>query len=97
MGEQIARKLRAELAPLELSVVDDSDRHAGHAGSRPEGETHFTVKVVSRAFAGKSRLERHRMIHALLSEELSSRVHALAITAEAPAERSSGESGGPVR
>lgn len=83
-GSRIESKLRDAFAPLSLEVRDDSHLHAGHAGSRPGGETHFTVKVVSRAFAGKSRVERHRMIHEALAEELAGRVHALAITAEAP-------------
>lgn len=84
VGQQIAGKLAQAFSPTSLSVRDDSHLHAGHAGARPEGETHFTVKVVSDAFAGKSRIERHRMVHAALSEELRERVHALAITAEAP-------------
>ena len=84
VGQRIERKLSQAFTPDALSVRDDSHLHAGHAGARPEGETHFTVKVVSQAFAGKSRIERHRMVHAALSEELKERVHALAITAEAP-------------
>lgn len=84
VGQRIERKLGQAFSPLSLSVRDDSHLHASHAGARPEGETHFTVKVVSEAFAGKSRIERHRMVHAALSEELKARVHALAITAEAP-------------
>ncbi len=84
VGSRIESKLRVALDPLSLEVRDDSHLHAGHAGSRPGGETHFTVKVVSRAFAGKSRIERHRMVHATLAEELADRVHALAIFAEAP-------------
>ena len=84
VGQRIERKLSQAFSPTSLSVRDDSHLHAGHAGARPEGETHFTVKVVSEAFAGKSRVERHRMVHAALSEELRERVHALAITADAP-------------
>lgn len=82
----ITRKLGEALAPLSLSVVDDSERHHGHAGWREGGETHFSVNVVSAAFAGKSRVDRHRMVNALLAEELAGRVHALAITARAPGE-----------
>jgi len=84
VGSGIEQKLRDAFRPVALEVRDDSHLHAGHAGARPEGETHFTVKVVSDAFAGKSRLERHRMIHALLADELAGRVHALAIIADAP-------------
>lgn len=86
VGERIRRKLTEAFAPDQLAVADDSHRHAGHAGSRPEGETHFTVEVVSGAFAGKSRIERHRMVNAALAEELKGRVHALVITAKAPGE-----------
>ena len=67
-AEKIRSKLEAALAPESLEIVDDSHKHAGHAGARPEGETHFTVTVVSDAFAGKSRVERQRMVYALLAE-----------------------------
>ena len=63
----IQRKLTEFLAPSALEIVDESHLHAGHAGARPEGETHFRVRVVAAAFDGKSRLERHRMIHRLLT------------------------------
>ncbi|WP_460451968.1 BolA family protein [Alsobacter sp. SYSU BS001988] len=84
--DAITEKLTRALAPLELEVADDSDRHLGHSGWREGGETHFTVKVVSNAFAGKSRVERHRMVNAVLADELAGRVHALAISARAPGE-----------
>jgi BolA protein len=71
--------LNEALHPAQLEVVDESHLHAGHAGAREGGETHFRVKVIARAFNGKSRLERHRMINALLDAELRGRVHALAI------------------
>jgi len=86
MSERIERKLKAALAPKELAVTDDSQKHRGHAGWREGGETHFSVDVVSDAFAGKSRVERHRMINAALAEELADSVHALAISARAPGE-----------
>jgi BolA protein len=82
----IRHKLTAAFAPDALEIVNDSDRHAGHAGSPGSGESHFTVKVVSAAFAGKSRLERHRMVNDVLTEELAGKVHALAIRALAPGE-----------
>lgn len=85
-AERIRRKLTEGLAPVRLEVADDSHRHAGHAGADPAGETHFRVAVVSAAFAGKSRVERQRMVHALLAEELAERVHALSIAARAPDE-----------
>ncbi|MEQ8817388.1 MAG: BolA family protein [Thalassobaculum sp.] len=84
MKDTLAAKLTAAFAPVRLEVVDDSHRHAGHAGARPGGETHFNVEMVSAAFAGKSRVERHRMVHAVLAEELRDSVHALALKLEAP-------------
>ena len=84
--ELITEKLRLAFAPETLDVVDESDRHAGHAGSRPGGETHFRVHIVSEAFRGKSRIERHRMVNETLSRELKGGVHALAIHAAAPGE-----------
>ena len=80
--------MTSAFAPLALEVVNDSRRHAGHAGSPGTGESHFTVKVVSAAFAGKSRLERHRMVNDALAEELAGRIHALAISALTPDEGS---------
>lgn len=82
----IEEKLTASLRPESLSVVDESHLHAGHAGHRPEGETHFRVAVVAAAFAGKSRVERHRMVNAVLAEELAGPVHALAVHPSAPGE-----------
>jgi BolA protein len=82
----IAQKLTEAFTPLSLNVEDESDRHHGHAGHRESGETHFRVYIVSEAFRGKSRLERHRMINATLAAELQAGVHALAIHAAAPGE-----------
>jgi BolA family transcriptional regulator, general stress-responsive regulator len=84
--DRIAEKLTAALAPQSLDVEDESHRHEGHAGHRPGGETHFRVHIVSEAFRGKSRVERHRMINQILSTELIGGVHALAIHASAPDE-----------
>ena len=86
MENSIREKLAQAFAPAELQVVNDSHHHAGHASSPGTGESHFSVMVVSEAFAGKSRLERHRLVNAALAEELKT-VHALAITALAPQER----------
>lgn len=80
----IALHLEEGLHPDALTVVDESHLHAGHSGSRPGGETHFRVRITAQAFAGKSRIERHRMINALLATELRESVHALAIEAAAP-------------
>lgn len=80
-------RLQAAFAPVTLEVVDDSHRHAGHRGARPEGETHYSVHIVAAAFAGKSRLERHRMVNAALADEIRpDRIHALAVSARAPDE-----------
>jgi len=81
---RIAEKLNAAFAPQSLDVIDESHRHEGHAGHRPGGESHFRVHIVSEAFRGKSRIERHRMVNQTLSGELSGGVHALAIHASAP-------------
>jgi BolA protein len=82
----ITDKLAAAFKPQSLDVVDESHRHEGHAGHRPGGQTHFRVHIVSEAFRGKSRIDRHRMINAALAVELASGVHALAIHASAPGE-----------
>jgi BolA protein len=82
----IEQTLTERFAPDQLDVTDESHQHHGHAGWREGGETHFRVEIVSPAFAGKSRLERHRLVNAALSEELAGGVHALAIAARAPGE-----------
>jgi BolA protein len=86
VAAQIEAKLRAALAPSRLAVIDDSARHAGHAGAAPGGETHFTVEIVAAAFAGKPRVARHRMIYDLLAEEIAGGVHALALKTLTPEE-----------
>ena len=84
--ETITNKLREAFIPESLEVQDESHLHEGHAGHRPGGETHFRVYIVSPAFKGKSRIERHRMINTALDSELKGSVHALAIQAQAPGE-----------
>ena len=84
LGTNIKDKLARAFQPQMLDVIDESHLHAGHAGSHPDGESHFRVKIVSEAFAGKNRVDTHRMINAALAEELKSRLHALAIQASAP-------------
>jgi BolA family transcriptional regulator, general stress-responsive regulator len=84
--DNIINKLREAFLPESLDVADESHLHEGHAGHRPGGETHFRVYIVSRAFEGKSRIERHRMINAALAAELAGSVHALAIKVQAPGE-----------
>ena len=93
MQDIITTKLIVAFAPESLHVEDKSHLHAGHAGHRPGGEAHFRLYIVSKAFRGKSRLERHRMINAALAEELKSRVHALAIHAAAPGETNEAKAG----
>ncbi|HTW36162.1 MAG TPA: BolA family protein [Rhizomicrobium sp.] len=88
IADTIRAKLTAALAPDALTIEDESAKHAGHAGARPEGETHFRVRIVSRDFEGVSRIERQRRVYGVLAEELRGRVHALALTALAPEEAS---------
>jgi BolA family transcriptional regulator, general stress-responsive regulator len=85
----ITNKLREAFSPESLDVLDESHLHEGHAGHRPGGQTHFRVYIVSAAFEGKSRIERHRMINSALASELEGGVHALAIKAQAPGEADS--------
>jgi BolA protein len=87
--DTITNKLHEAFTPESLDVTDESHLHEGHAGHRPGGETHFSIYIVSPAFEGKSRIERHRMINATLAEELAGSVHALAIRAQAPGEADS--------
>jgi BolA protein len=86
--DTIINKLREAFSPESLDVVDESHLHEGHSGHRPGGETHFRVYIVSPAFEGKSRIERHRMINSALAAELAGSVHALAIKAHVPGEAS---------
>ena len=86
VAAEIEKKLRADLSPERLAVIDDSAKHRGHAGHDPRGESHFTVEIVASAFAGKTRVQRHRLVNQALAELLAERVHALAIVARAPEE-----------
>jgi BolA family transcriptional regulator, general stress-responsive regulator len=86
VADIMTEKLTAAFRPESLRVEDESYRHEGHAGHRPGGQTHFRIYIVSDAFRGKSRLDRHRMINAALDAELKGGVHALAIHASVPGE-----------
>ncbi len=86
VADRIRAKLTAGLQPTRLVIRDESHRHAGHAGARPEGETHFHVEVVSAAFAGASRIARQRRVYELLAEEMAGPIHALALTTSTPEE-----------
>jgi len=84
--DTLTKKLTDALHPESLSVVDESHLHEGHAGHRPGGETHFRIHIVSSAFEGKSRVERHRMINTILADDLAGGIHALALKTQAPGE-----------
>jgi len=86
MEARIREKLRIGLKPVRLDVVNESEKHAGHRSSPGTGQSHFRVLVVSEKFAGQSRVARHRMVNALIAEELAGGVHALALTTYAPGE-----------
>lgn len=82
----ITHELQNRLSPAALTVVDESEQHRGHAGWREGGETHFRINIVSEAFIGKSRVERHRLVNEVLSGAFDRGLHALAIQAKAPGE-----------
>ncbi|HEV2748626.1 MAG TPA: BolA family protein [Allosphingosinicella sp.] len=86
IAAEITRRLREALSPAQLVVLNDSERHRGHAGYDGSGESHFTVEIVSPRFEGMGRLERQRAVNAALADLLRGRVHALAIRAKAPSE-----------
>jgi len=86
VAEKIEKKLSDAFAPEQLDIEDQSHLHAGHAGAREGGQSHFKVDVVAAAFDGKSRVERQRMIYAVLADELAGPVHALALSARTPSE-----------
>tara|TARA_R110002110_G_scaffold107622_9_gene269236 strand:- start:4044 stop:4343 length:300 start_codon:yes stop_codon:yes gene_type:complete len=90
VAEVIRRKIEAALAPERVEVVDESHLHVGHAGHRPEGETHFRVTVVAAGFAGKSRVERQRLVSGALREEMGNPVHALSMKTMTPEEAAHG-------
>ena len=79
-------RLEQALKPSRLELIDDSEAHRGHGGYNPAGESHFSLAIESPAFAGKSRVERQRMVYAALAELMDERVHALSIRATAPGE-----------
>ena len=88
VAERIRAKLTEALAPSAIVIEDESHRHAGHAGARPGGETHFRVEIVSSAFAGKSRVQRQRLVYAALADELANQIHALSLITRTPEESS---------
>ena len=86
VADTIRGKLTERFAPSRLDIIDDSHRHAGHAGARPGGESHFTVTIVSAAFAGMNRVARQRLVYETLADELAGPIHALALTTLTPNE-----------
>ncbi len=86
VAARMRAKLEAALTPSLLEIDDDSAKHAGHAGARQGGESHLSVRLVSAAFAGKSRVDRQRLVHGVLADELAGPVHALALQLKAPGE-----------
>ncbi len=86
MQQRIVTRLTVALDPIALDVIDESDRHAGHAGARASGGTHYRVRVVSAEFERRSRVERHRLVYELLTAEFADGLHALVLVAKAPGE-----------
>ena len=82
----LRERLTAAFEPSHLEITDDSARHAGHAGARPQGESHFTVEIESAAFQGLSRVARQRLVNQALAEQFAAGLHALSIRARAPGE-----------
>ncbi len=89
VAETIREKLTRRFAPTRLDISDESHRHAGHAGARPGGETHFSVTIVSAVFVGQSRVARQRLVYEALADEMGNPIHALALTTLAPDEHRS--------
>jgi BolA protein len=86
IAKQIEDKLNSSLAPVSLTVVDESAQHAGHAGARPGGESHFNVTIIASAFEGQSRVARQRTVYGILAKEMAGPVHALSLTTKTPGE-----------
>jgi BolA family transcriptional regulator, general stress-responsive regulator len=84
VATEMLRRLNSALAPTRIELVDDSEQHRGHGGYNPAGESHFSLTIESPAFAGKSRVERQRLVYAALGDLMRERVHALSIKATAP-------------
>jgi len=83
-ADEIRAKLEAALTPSALDVVDDSESHRGHSGYQEGGESHYNLRIRAEVFEGKSRIARHRMVHAALGPELIGRIHALALDLNVP-------------
>lgn len=86
-SERIKTILTQQLQPIYLHLQDDSAKHAGHAGSKPEGETHYSIEIESQNFIGLSRVQRHQLVYKLLEPEFKAGLHALGLKTYAPGER----------
>jgi BolA protein len=86
VAAEMLRRLNSALSPTAIELIDDSEQHRGHGGYNPDGESHFTLHIESAAFAGRSRVQRQRMVYAALCDLMQARVHALSIRATAPGE-----------
>ena len=86
VATEMLRRLESALVPTRIELTDDSEQHRGHGGYNPAGESHFSLRIESPAFAGKTRVVRQRMIYAALGDLMEARVHALSIRATAPGE-----------
>ena len=86
VATEMLSRLNSALSPTQIELIDDSEQHRGHGGYNPEGESHFSLRIESPAFAGKKSVERQRMIYAALGDLMEARVHALSIRASAPGE-----------
>ena len=86
VAAEMLRRLNSALSPTKIQLTDDSEQHRGHGGYNPAGESHFSLRIESPAFAGKNRVQRQRLVYAAIGELMHERVHALSIRANAPGE-----------
>jgi BolA family transcriptional regulator, general stress-responsive regulator len=87
VATEMLKRLNSALAPTRVELTDDSEKHRGHGGYNPAGESHFTLHIESHAFIGKSRVERQRMVYSALGDLMKERVHALSIKATSPEDK----------
>lgn len=87
VATEMLKRLNSALSPIRVELFDDSEKHRGHGGYNPAGESHFSLEIESAAFTGKSRVERQRLVYKALGDLMRERVHALSIRAMAPEDR----------
>lgn len=85
-AQRIEKLLQQQLAPVDFQLIDESGLHAGHAGARPGGETHYRLRLVSTVFEGQSRVARQRLVYDTLREEFDTGLHALSLDLKTPEE-----------